>query len=98
MPRLHTVTMKRMGNKLTCDPTSCDVNPGDSVVWRATFRVAFFFPEDTPFVEGRGPFMENKDVTVKADAREATYIPTVVMDGQVHPTQGDIVVKKGKRA
>jgi hypothetical protein len=87
-----------MGNRLICDPTSCDVNPGDSVVWRATLPVAFFFPDDTPFVEGRGPFEANKGVTVKADACAATYTPTVVMDGEVHPPQGDIVVKKGKRA
>ena len=79
--------------KHVCKPTRTEVKPGDSVEWNG--GVIVFFPDATPFREGRGPFSPGDPQTVdkipplkKGD----TFTFVTLVNGTVKPTVGDIVV------
>src|SRR5262245_49706240 len=66
MSVLPTITVSRQGDEHVCNPTETEVRPGDTVAWAGQEPFLVFFPDDnTPFVEGRGPFINGETVTVK---------------------------------
>ncbi len=60
--------------KHVCKPTRTEVKPGDSVEWNG--GVIVFFPDATPFREGRGPFSPGDPQTVDqiATAQERRHV------------------------
>jgi len=85
------VTVSRLGNKHICDPTHTHVNGGDTVAWTGQEPFLVFFPDQTPFVEGRGPFLNGERVTVKGDVQQATYKLQILNNGVfLRDTEGDV--------
>jgi hypothetical protein len=76
-----------------CDPTQTFVRPGDRVTWSGPVLV--FFPGDTPFVEGRGPFGNGVTLTVNTipPIKPGTFHHETTLDGTLRPTIGDIIVQ-----
>lgn len=54
MGKQHVIAVRLDNGKHVCDPTHTPAKPGDTVMWKG--GVFVFFPGETPFVEGRGPF------------------------------------------
>jgi len=61
------ITVTRRGDKHICTPTHTHVEPGDTVTWVGDDPFLVFFPHETPFADGRGPFINGQRVTVKDD-------------------------------
>ncbi len=87
-----SVTLDQNDNHV-CDPTETVVRPGDTVVWSGPVQV--FFPDDTPFVEGRGPFGNGVTVTVNTipPIKPGIFRHATTLNGTLRPTIGDIIVQ-----
>jgi hypothetical protein len=94
MAQFHTVGMHLIDGFIKCTPKDIHVSPGDRVVWQASQPLLVFFPDTSPFEEGRGPFKHNETVTVKSKPplEAGRYVPKVAVGGEVFPAEGDIIV------
>ena len=60
------IKVTQKGDTNVCAPTESGVKAGDTLEWEGDEPFLVFFPGDTsPFVEGRGPFINGERVTVK---------------------------------
>jgi len=78
-----------------CQPTKAEVSPGDIVIWTSNEPLLFFFPDESPVVEGRGPFANGQPATVKpkGSLTATKGFPVVTaLSGVVRETEGDIIV------
>jgi hypothetical protein len=87
-----TVTLDQNDHHV-CNPTEAVVHPGDTVEWPGPVLV--FFPGDTPFVEGRGPFANGVAVTVNTipPIKPGRFHHETSLNGTLRPTIGDIIVQ-----
>lgn len=77
-----------------CDPSPATVRPGETIHWEG--NVFVFFPGETPFEEGRGPFPPGKGAKVRriSMTEPKTFKFETVVDGKLRPTDGDIIVRE----
>jgi hypothetical protein len=91
MADIPAIKVTRIGDKHVCNPTHTPMNPGDRVSWTGREPFFVFFPDKTPFVEGRGPFTNGEKATVRGDVEEDTFKPKFVNDGVfLKETEGDV--------
>jgi len=92
--RAITVSLQEdaQGQLHVCEPTSQKVNPGDRVSWTGMEPFLVFFPDKTPFEEGRGPFRNGERATVRGGLREEdSFTPQILNNGVfLKRTKGDI--------
>jgi plastocyanin len=86
-----TVTVKKGVH--VCDPTKTKVRAGDTVAWVGDEVFHVLFLNETPFVEGKGPFGNGEKVTVKKGLRKGRrYTPLIQTSGKfLKKTKGDVI-------
>ena len=84
-------------NVHVCIPPSTEVSPGDRVVWAGLGpeSLLVFFPEESPVVEGRGPFKDNQGLTIQSKPPLKSgdkFVAQIAIRGDLRKTEGDIIV------
>lgn len=95
------ITVSKKDNKHVCELTHTHVRTGDKVKWvNATGgTIAIEFSGETPFDEGKGPFIGSEAIQTVRHGPPLkpgqTFQPAIVLDGQLLPTTGDIIFDGG---
>ena len=93
MTALKAIEVSEKNGVHICNPTETRVRPGDTVAWVGEEPFLVFFPDETPLVEGRGPFGNAERATVKAGLPSGhRYKPLIQQGGRfLKKTEGDII-------
>ena len=87
------IAVKFDDGKHVCTPSPAKVSAGDTIEWVGA-NVVVFFPDDTPLIEGRGPFTAQTKTTVRqVRGTPKRFKFETVLNGRLHPTRGDIIVR-----
>ena len=92
------IKVSKKDGRHVCEPTHTHVSPGDKIQWVSDGTIAIEFAGETPFEEGRGPFIGDGIQTVRQAPplkKGLTFQPAIVLDGQLLPTTGDIIFDGG---
>jgi len=93
MTALKAIEVTEKDGVHICNPNPTMVTPGDTVSWVGPEPFLVFFPDETPFVEGRGPFGNAEKATVKKGPPSGTkFTPQIQRGGTfLRETKGDII-------
>ncbi len=82
------------GGTVECNPPRLTVKPHQSIQWLSPSPIVVDFGENTPFQGSR--FRNNDVATVREDAVDGSYNPTITVDSAtVSKTVGGVDVQHG---
>ena len=93
MADLPVITVTVKDGVHICHPTRTKVRAGDTVAWVGAEVFHVIFLNETPFVEGKGPFGNAEKVTVKKGLRSGhRFTPVIQTSGKfLKKTKGDVI-------